>query len=225
MNAIIGYTKLMLDGLDGELTEQQQTDLFRVAQAADNLLGLINGLLDLAKIEAGKMELNVEEVDLNDIAAEAMELVRPNADAKSISVRSLIPPQLPTVWADRARIRQILANMLANGVKFTERGSVTVSASAGDGWVTVSVKDTGVGITPEAQSYIFDEFRQADSSTTRKYGGTGLGLAISKRLVTLHGGRIWVDSEPGQGSTFHFTLPVRVHQTVEAVLAGTAARR
>ncbi|OLE76970.1 MAG: hypothetical protein AUG02_03010 [Chloroflexi bacterium 13_1_20CM_2_70_9] len=115
--------------------------------------------------------------------------------------------------------------MLANGVKFTERGSVTVSATAGDGWVTVSVKDTGVGITPEAQSYIFDEFRQADSSTTRKYGGTGLGLAISKRLVTLHGGRIWVDSEPGQGSTFHFTLPVRVHQTVEAVLAGTAARR
>ena len=225
MNAIIGYTKLMLDGLDGKLTEQQQTDLFRVAQAADNLLGLINGLLDLAKIEAGKMELNVEEVDLNDIAAEAMELVRPNADAKSISVRSLIPPQLPTVWADRARIRQILANMLANGVKFTERGSVTVSATAGDGWVTVSVKDTGVGITPEAQSYIFDEFRQADSSTTRKYGGTGLGLAISKRLVTLHGGRIWVDSEPGQGSTFHFTLPVRVHQTVEAVLAGTAARR
>src|SRR2546428_763347 len=225
MNAIIGYTKLMLDGLDGELTEQQQTDLFRVAQAADNLLGLINGLLDLAKIEAGKMELDGQEVDLNDNAAEAMGLVRPKPDAESISVRSLIPPQLPPVWADRARIRPILPDLLANGVKFTERGSVTVSATAGDGWVTVSVKDTGVGITPEAQSYIFDEFRQADSSTTRKYGGTGLGLAISKRLVTLHGGRIWVDSEPGQGSTFHFTLPVRVHQTVEAVLAGTAARR
>ncbi|HEV8534918.1 MAG TPA: ATP-binding protein [Candidatus Limnocylindria bacterium] len=218
MNAIIGYTKLMLDGLDGELTAQQTTDLFRVAQAADNLLGLINGLLDLAKIEAGKMELNVEEVNITEVTDEALELVRPHADEKGLEVRSLIPPGLPNVWADRARIRQILANMLANAVKFTERGSVSVSASAAEGWVTVSVADTGVGISPEAQAYVFDEFRQADSSTTRRYGGTGLGLAISKRLVTLHGGRIWVDSEVGRGSTFHFTLPIRVRAGSEAAL-------
>ena len=220
MNAIIGYTKLMLDGLDGEMTAQQQTDLFRVAQAADNLLGLINGLLDLAKIEAGKMELNIEEVNMTDVTDEALELVRPHADEKGLEVRSLIAPGLPNVWADRARVRQVLANMLANAVKFTERGTVSVSATAAEGWVTVSVADTGVGISPEAQAYVFDEFRQADSSTTRRYGGTGLGLAISKRLVTLHGGRIWVDSEVGRGSTFHFTLPIRVRAGSEnAVLA------
>ncbi len=225
MNAIIGYTKLMLDGLDGELTAQQSTDLFRVAQAADNLLGLINGLLDLAKIEAGKMELNVEEVNMNEVTDEALELVRPHADEKGIEVRSLIPSALPNVWADRARVRQVLANMLANAVKFTERGSVSVSASSAEGWVTISVADTGVGITPEAQAYVFDEFRQADSSTTRRYGGTGLGLAISKRLITLHGGRIWVDSEVGKGSTFHFTLPIRVRAGSEtALLSRTASR-
>jgi len=226
MNAIIGYTKLMLDGLDGEMTAQQQTDLFRVAQAADNLLGLINGLLDLAKIEAGKMELNIEEVNINDVTDEALELVRPHADEKGLEVRSLIPQGLPNVWADRARVRQVLANMLANAVKFTERGAVSVSAGAAEGWVTVSVADTGVGISPEAQAYVFDEFRQADSSTTRRYGGTGLGLAISKRLVTLHGGRIWVDSEIGRGSTFHFTLPIRVRAGTEnALLARTGTAR
>jgi signal transduction histidine kinase len=224
MNAIIGYTKLMLDGLDGELTTQQQADLFRVAQAADNLLGLINGLLDLAKIEAGKMELNVEEVNITEVADEALELVRPRAGEKGLQVVSRIPPDLPTVWADRARVRQVLANMLANAVKFTERGSVSITAGAAEGWLTVSVVDTGVGITPEAQAYVFDEFRQADSSTTRKYGGTGLGLAISKRLVTLHGGRIWVDSEVGRGSAFHFTLPIRVRAGSEtALLARTGA--
>jgi len=218
MNAIIGYTKLMLDGLDGEMTAQQQTDLFRVAQAADNLLGLINGLLDLAKIEAGKMELNIEEVNITEVTEEALELVRPHADEKGLQVRSVISLGLPNVWADRARVRQVLANMLANAVKFTERGVVSVSAAAAEGWVTVSVADTGVGISPEAQAYVFDEFRQADSSTTRRYGGTGLGLAISKRLVTLHGGRIWVDSEVGRGSTFHFTLPIRIRAGGEAAL-------
>ena len=226
MNAIIGYTKLMLDGLDGEMTAQQQTDLFRVAQAADNLLGLINGLLDLAKIEAGKMELNVEEVNITEVTDEALELVRPHADEKGLQVRALIPTGLPNVWADRARVRQVLANMLANAVKFTERGTVSVGATAAEGWVTVSVSDTGVGISPEAQAYVFDEFRQADSSTTRRYGGTGLGLAISKRLVTLHGGRIWVDSEVGRGSSFHFTLPIRVRAGGEtALVARTGATR
>jgi len=226
MNAIIGYTKLMLDGLDGEMTAQQQTDLFRVAQAADNLLGLINGLLDLAKIEAGKMELNVEEVNITEVTDEALELVRPHADEKGLQVRALIPQGLPNVWADRARVRQVLANMLANAVKFTERGTVSVGATAAEGWVTVSVSDTGVGISPEAQAYVFDEFRQADSSTTRRYGGTGLGLAISKRLVTLHGGRIWVDSEVGRGSSFHFTLPIRVRAGGEtALVARSGATR
>jgi signal transduction histidine kinase/HAMP domain-containing protein len=223
MNAIIGYTKLMLDGLDGDLTEQQVADLQRVAQAADNLLSLINGLLDLAKIEAGKMELNSEEVDINVVIEEVIELIRPQADAKGLALETDVPRSLPAAFADRARVRQVLVNLAANAVKFTERGSVTVTASVADGWITLAVTDTGVGISSEAQLYIFDEFRQADSSTTRKYGGTGLGLAISKRLVALHGGRIWVDSAAGVGSTFHFTLPVRMRVLTPEPLAGVRA--
>jgi signal transduction histidine kinase/HAMP domain-containing protein len=226
MNAIIGYTKLMLDGLDGDLTEQQTADLERVVQAADNLLGLINGLLDLAKIEAGKMELNAEEVDIPLVIDDVMELMRANADSKSLSLRAEVASTLPTAWADRARIRQVLVNLVANAVKFTEHGGVTVRATIVDGWITIAVVDTGVGIPPEAQTYIFDEFRQVDASTTRRYGGTGLGLAISKRLIALHGGRIWVESSVGAGSTFLFTLPVRVRAAAlpEGSLAGTAAR-
>jgi signal transduction histidine kinase/HAMP domain-containing protein len=226
MNAIIGYTKLMLDGLDGDLTEQQTADLERVVQAADNLLGLINGLLDLAKIEAGKMELNAEEVDIPLVIDDVIELMRAGADSKSLSVRAEVASTLPTAWADRARIRQVLVNLVANAIKFTEHGGVTVRATIVDGWITIAVVDTGVGIPPEAQTYIFDEFRQVDASTTRRYGGTGLGLAISKRLIALHGGRIWVESTVGAGSTFLFTLPVRVRAAAlpEGNLAGTAAR-
>ena len=226
MNAIIGYTKLMLDGLDGDLTEQQTADLERVVQAADNLLGLINGLLDLAKIEAGKMELNAEEVDIPLVIDDVIELMRAGADSKSLSLRADVASTLPTAWADRARIRQVLVNLVANAIKFTEHGGVTVRATIVDGWITIAVVDTGVGIPPEAQTYIFDEFRQVDASTTRRYGGTGLGLAISKRLIALHGGRIWVESTIGVGSTFLFTLPVRVRAAAlpEGSLAGTAVR-
>ena len=222
MNAIIGYTKLMLDGLDGDLTEQQMADLQRVATAADNLLSLINGLLDLAKIEAGRMELNSEEVNIEVVVEEVVELIRPQADAKGLALEMDVARSLPAAFADRARVRQVLVNLAANAVKFTERGSVTISASAADGWITLAVTDTGVGIPADAQVYIFDEFRQADSSTTRRYGGTGLGLAISKRLVELHGGRLWVDSTAGAGSTFRFTLPVRMRVVAaDALSAGT----
>lgn len=226
MNAIIGYTKLMLDGLDGDLTEQQTADLERVVQAADNLLGLINGLLDLAKIEAGKMELNIEEVDIPLVIDDVIELIRASADAKGLTLRADVASTLPSAWADRARIRQVLVNLMANAVKFTEHGGVTMRATIVDGWITVAVADTGVGIPPEAQTYIFDEFRQVDASTTRRYGGTGLGLAISKRLIALHGGRIWVESTVGVGSTFLFTLPVRVRAAAltEGPLTGAAAR-
>jgi signal transduction histidine kinase/HAMP domain-containing protein len=210
MNAIIGYSKLMLDGLDGELNEQQETDLQRVTTAADNLLGLINGLLDLSKIEAGRMEINVEELDIAPLAEDVIQLVRPQADAKGITLSSSVEAHAPPVLADRARIRQVLVNLMSNAVKFTDTGGVSIGASSGDGWVTLSVSDSGIGISREAQAYIFDEFRQADASTTRKYGGTGLGLAISKRLVALHGGRIWVESNSSGGSTFSFTLPVHV---------------
>ena len=220
MNAIIGYSKLMLDGLDGELNAQQEADLQRVTTAADNLLGLINGLLDLSKIEAGRMEINVEDVDVLPIVEDVVALVRPQSDSKDLIVKADIPIDLPTILADRARFRQVLVNLMSNAVKFTDKGAVTVSATSGEGWVTVSVADTGIGISSEAQAYIFDEFRQADASTTRRYGGTGLGLAISKRLVALHGGRIWVESGPQGGATFSFTMPVHVRAAVAA--AGAA---
>jgi signal transduction histidine kinase len=209
MNAIIGYTKLMLDGLDGDITEQQEADLKRVAQAADNLLALINDLLDLSKIEAGRMEIHPEDVELTVIVNEVMELVRPAASAKGLQVRSFATSQLPKAFVDPAKTRQILANLMANAVKFTDRGNVTLEASEANGWITVAISDTGIGIPTQALGYIFEEFRQADSSTTRKYGGTGLGLAITRRLVELQGGRIWVESEHGKGSTFRFTLPTR----------------
>src|SRR5438105_57200 len=214
MNAIIGYSKLMLDGLDGELNAQQEADLQRVTTAADNLLGLINGLLDLSKIEAGRMEINVEELDVRPIVEEVVALVRPQSDSKELDVRATIPADLPTILADRARFRQILVNLMSNAVKFTDKGAVSIAATSGDGWVTISVADTGIGISRDAQAYIFDEFRQADASTTRRYGGTGLGLAISKRLVALHGGRIWVESGIDGGSVFSFTMPVHVRAAV-----------
>ncbi|OLC56358.1 MAG: hypothetical protein AUH85_06420 [Chloroflexi bacterium 13_1_40CM_4_68_4] len=223
MNAIIGYTKLMLDGLDGDITEQQEADLKRVAQAADNLLALINDLLDLSKIEAGRMEIHPEDVELTVIVNEVMELVRPAASAKGLQVRSFATSQLPKAFVDPAKTRQILANLMANAVKFTDRGNVTLEASEENGWITVAVSDTGIGIPTQAMAYIFEEFRQADSSTTRKYGGTGLGLAITRRLVELQGGRIWVESEPDKGSTFRFTLPTRSPRRADESPAPIAA--
>jgi signal transduction histidine kinase len=217
MNAIIGYSKLMLDGLDGELNSQQESDLQRVTTAADNLLGLINGLLDLSKIEAGRMEINVEELDVRPVIEDVVALVRPQSDAKELEVRANIEVELPTILADRARFRQVLVNLMSNAVKFTDKGGVVITATSGDGWVTLSVADTGIGISREAQAYIFDEFRQADASTTRRFGGTGLGLAISKRLVALHGGRIWVESGASGGSVFSFTMPVYVNAVAAIV--------
>ena len=225
MNAIIGYTKLMLDGIDGELSEQQAMDLRRVSTAADNLLMLINDLLDLAKIEAGRMEIHPEDTDLSLIASDVLELVRPAANAKQISVRSTLTADLPTAFVDPSKTRQILANLTSNAVKFTDRGGVTLDARAEGGWLIVSVRDTGIGIPHDALGYIFDEFRQVDSSTTRKYGGTGLGLAITRRLVELQGGRIWVESQLGKGSTFTFTLPITSARAPQPASASVGSAR
>ncbi len=207
LNAIIGYSQLMIDGIDGELNAQQIADLTRVTTAGSTLLGLINGLLDIAKIEAGRMEIGQERVDVAAAVAKVADLVRPNAEAKNVVLRTEVPPGLPAALADPPRFDQILANLASNAVKFTERGSVTIAARAFGGEVVVSVTDTGIGIASEAQTYVFDEFRQEDASTTRQYGGTGLGLAIAKKLVELQGGRIWLESSPGAGSTFSFALP------------------
>jgi len=190
LNAIIGYSQLMLDGIDGGLNEQQIADLKRVTTAGSTLLGLINGLLDIAKIEAGRMEIGQERVDIPAAVTKVADLVRPTAEAKNVALRTELPRGLPAALADPP-----------------ERGSVTIGARAFGGEVVVSVTDTGIGIAREAQGYVFDEFRQEDASTTRQYGGTGLGLAIAKKLVELQGGRIWLESTAGVGSTFSFALP------------------
>jgi signal transduction histidine kinase len=207
LNAIIGYSQLMLDGIDGSLSDQQIADLRRVTTAGSTLLGLINGLLDIAKIEAGRMEIERKTIFVDLAVATVVDLVRPAAETKGIQVRVSIPKDLPAGWADPQRFDQVLTNLLANAVKFTQRGTVTIAAAVRGPDIVVSVTDTGIGIAPAAQVYIFDEFRQEDASTTRQFGGTGLGLAIAKKLVELQGGRIWLESAPGRGSTFSFTIP------------------
>ena len=207
LNAILGYTNLMLDGIDGELTEQLTADLTHVSTAGATLLRLINGLLDIAKIEAGRMEVSREPVDLRLVTAAVMTLLRPAAEAKGLAITVDIPLDTPLAFADRPRVEQVLTNLVANAIKFTEQGGVTISASGGPHEVTVSVSDTGIGVSEDAREFIFDEFRQADAGTTRRFGGTGLGLAIAKKLVELQGGAIGVSSTSHGGSRFHFTLP------------------
>jgi signal transduction histidine kinase len=207
MNAIIGYSKLMLDGLDGELTSQQQTDIARIAQAADNLLAIINGLLDFARIESGRMDVQPTRFALREIVEEVVALLTERVRAKHLVLRTELDPSLPVAWADRHQIRQVLTNLAGNAVKFTSEGEIVVSAALQGEMIQVTVADTGEGIAAQAHAIIFDEFRQADGSTSRRHGGTGLGLAIARRLVTMNGGLIWVESEVGVGSRFHFTVP------------------
>ncbi|MDY7040784.1 MAG: ATP-binding protein, partial [Chloroflexota bacterium] len=209
LNAIIGFSEVILEGIDGPLTETQEMDLTAIHEAGKHLLSLINDVLDLAKIEAGRMKLQMKKIDLNELVSEVLSTTDASAREKDIALVSETAPALPPIFADSQRVRQILLNLISNAIKFTNNGSVTVRADmADDENITVSIIDTGIGISAEHIAIIFEEFRQADGSSTRKYGGTGLGLPLSKRLVELHGGQMWVESEVGRGSTFSFTLPV-----------------
>jgi signal transduction histidine kinase len=199
----------MLNEIDGPLTALQRTDLTSIHRSGQHLLGLINNVLDLSKIEAGQMELNLESVDLTEKIQSAVATAQGLRQDKSLTLRAFLSKQVLFVWADSLRVQQILLNLLSNAVKFTEAGKITVTASHNCDWVTVSVADTGVGIPPEKHSDIFRDFTQVDSSRTRRFEGAGLGLSITKKLVELHGGRIWVESRPGHGSTFSFTLPAK----------------
>ena len=210
MNGIIGMTEL---ALGTELTPEQREYLDTVRISADALLGLINDILDFSKIEAGKLDVDVITFNLADAVEETIQLLAPRAHGKGLELACDIAADIPTsLGGDPARLRQILVNLVGNALKFTERGEVIVKAERHDevspGLVLhFTVSDTGIGIPRDKQGTIFEAFTQADSSTTRRFGGTGLGLAITAQLVALMGGRIWVESEPGQGSRFHFTLP------------------
>ncbi len=208
LNSIIGFSRVILKGIDGPLTELQKTDLAAIYNSGQHLLGLINDILDLSKIEAGKMELNFEEVDLKPIIKGVMSSAVGLVKDKSVELEQHVSEDLPIIWADSTRLRQILLNLISNAAKFTEEGKITLSTDYDDEWVTISVADTGIGIPQEKMGSIFEEFTQVDGSTTRRVGGTGLGLPISYRFVELHGGDITVESREGMGSVFTVTLPI-----------------
>ncbi|NWF64217.1 MAG: GAF domain-containing protein [Chloroflexi bacterium] len=223
LNSIIGFSRVILKGIDGPVTELMQQDLTAIYNSGQHLLGLINDILDLAKIEAGKMELAFDEVNISDLVHSVMSTMTGLIKDKPIEMKQFIEPNLPTVRADAIRVRQVMINLLSNAAKFTEEGAISVSVMPfkedGITQIRISVTDTGAGISLKDQQKLFQAFSQVDASPTRKSGGTGLGLSICQQLVNMHGGKIWVESEEGKGSTFHFTLPL-YHKEAEYTLAG-----
>jgi signal transduction histidine kinase len=217
LNAIIGYTELMADGVYGEVPEKTREVLDRVEKAGRHLLGLINDVLDLSKIEAGQLTLSLADYSMADVVQTVALAVEPLATEKGLALQAQIPPELPVGRGDYRRLTQVLLNLAGNAVKFTDAGEVTIRLTAADGMFTVSVSDTGPGISPEDRERIFEEFQQVDKADTRKKEGTGLGLAIARRIVELHGGRLWLESAPGRGSTFAFAVPIRVERRARMV--------
>lgn len=209
LNAIIGFSEVLRDGLCGELNEDQMQSVLDIHGSGKHLLEMINDILDLSKVEAGKMELQLDEFSLAETMGGIQSTVQDMANKKQLYLQLDIPEGLPNIYADHIKFKQIMYNLLSNAVKFTPKGgSVVASVSFSGNEFLISVIDTGIGVAPEDQETIFDEFRQVDSSLSRQYEGTGLGLALTKRLVELHGGKIWVESEGnGTGSKFSFVLP------------------
>jgi signal transduction histidine kinase/CheY-like chemotaxis protein len=228
LNSIIGFSRVILKGIDGPVNDTQSQDLTAIHQAGLHLLGLINDILDVSKIEAGKMELTFGDADLREIVRGVMSTAAGLVKDKPIELISHVPDDLPLLQADSIRVRQVLLNLVSNAAKFTDRGQIEISVTLQDdvdpAEVLLSVADTGPGISPEDQARLFEPFSQVDASPTRKSGGTGLGLSICRHLVELHGGTIWVESQPGKGSAFFFTLPVNPPEgtTVEVETARAA---
>ena len=213
LNSIIGFSRVMLKGIDGPLTDLQRQDLETIHGSGQHLLGLINDILDQSKIEAGRMDLNSDYFQISDVIKGVMSTAVAFVKEKPISLIQSIPADLPPVWGDEFRTRQVLLNLVNNASKFTEQGSITVSAEVvteADGveMMVVSVTDTGIGIAQKDMDKLFEAFQQVDSSMTRRVGGTGLGLPITRSLVEIQGGRLWVESEVGVGSTFSFSVPL-----------------
>jgi signal transduction histidine kinase len=184
--------------------------LKRVESNGKHLLGLINAVLDLSKIEAGQLVLDLADYSLGDVTQTVYSAVEALAIDKKLSFKTNVVADLPRGRGDERRLAQVLLNLVGNAIKFTDAGEVVISATASNGSFNVSVRDTGPGISAADQEKLFQEFQQADNSITRKKGGTGLGLAISKRIIEMHGGKIWLESAVGKGSTFFVTLPIQV---------------
>ncbi len=216
LNAILGYTELILDNIYGEAPERMRAVLERVQTNGKHLLGLINDVLDLSKIEAGQLTLSTSDYSIAELVQNVYVAVEPLASQKSLALTTGVEKGLPIAHGDERRLTQVLLNLVGNAIKFTDTGGVAIEASRADGAFRVAVRDSGPGIAAADQAKIFEEFQQVDDTSTRQKGGTGLGLAISKRIVEMHGGRILVESELGKGSTFTIELPIKAEREVRA---------
>jgi signal transduction histidine kinase len=212
LNAILGYTELIADGIYGEVSDRMREVLERLEASGRHLLGLINDVLDLSKIEAGQLTLTLAPYSLKEVVDSVVAAVEPLAAAKGLRLLVHMAPALPGGHGDQRRLAQVLLNLVGNAIKFTEQGHVEVQVAARDGVFELAVQDTGPGIAPADHERIFEEFQQVDGGLTRPHGGTGLGLAIARRIVGMHGGRLWVESAPGEGAVFKFFVPVQLTQ-------------
>ena len=215
LNAILGYTELILDNIYGDIPDKARATLERIQANGKHLLGLINDVLDLSKIEAGQLTLSLADYSIKNVVHNVYGAVESLATSKNLALKVDLPKELPQAHGDERRLTQVLLNLVGNAIKFTDAGEVAIRTSVADGTYTVAVRDTGPGIAEQDQAKIFEEFQQADSSTTKQKGGTGLGLAIAKRIIEMHGGRLWVESKVDEGATFSFTVPVNVQQQVK----------
>ncbi|HEX7787333.1 MAG TPA: HAMP domain-containing sensor histidine kinase, partial [Methylomirabilota bacterium] len=208
LNAIIGFSEVLSARMFGDLNDKQEEYLRDIHESGQHLLSLINDILDLSKIEAGRMELDPTLFDLPTAIDHALTFVRERAARRGIALHRAVDQRLGQIRGDERKIKQVLLNLLSNALKFTaEGGRIAVGADVADGMAEVSVSDTGIGIAPEHRDAVFEEFRQVGTAA-KKVEGTGLGLTLSRKFIELHGGRIWVESELGAGSTFRFTLPL-----------------
>ena len=213
LNAILGITEMLMDGLYGDVPTELKEPLADIQTNGQHLLRLINDVLDLSKIEAGRMELSLGDYAVADVVASVRASLRSLANEKGLELVTEVAPDVSDAYGDSKRITQCLLNLVGNALKFTRQGRVVVAVNRDSEQLRFRVSDTGIGIPADQLDAIFAEFRQVDTTTTRDFGGTGLGLSITKKFVELHGGRIWVESEPGKGSTFYFTVPLRVEGT------------
>jgi signal transduction histidine kinase len=214
LNAILGYTHMLLNGVTGPVSEQQRKSLTRIDSNSRHLLALINDILDITRIEAGRMPLNLSTFSVSDLVTEVMAELEPIVKRSNLAVKTRTVGRIPRIKSDRQKVKQVVLNLLSNALKFTSEGGVSINGSY-DGrtrQVAIAVRDTGVGIAPSDQGKVFEDFRQLDSSPARGYGGTGLGLSICRRLAQMLGGTIELESTLGKGSTFTLRLPATVRR-------------